>query len=376
MATAHPLLSYAAHPLPLIWPQLIRRSQGGDCADGGKFPTNRTGQQCFGLKQQLQVADQMTCQMSCCNVPSCDTWQWEPATAACWTGAASSCSASTAGWVGASREPLPPPAPAPVPGSKCNSSVLEGRCATTFNDSSWKPVSSPHDFVVEGTFSKYAQKSHGYLPLGAGWYRKTFTAPAVTPLPEGGLSVATLKFEGTMGVTDVWLNGINIGRHSSGYTPHEYTFSTNDTLVWGGENTLAIRVDCTVLDSWWYDGGGLYRDVSLTLTSPTYLPSYAVYAPSMLTSAIVNDTADALIAVSAQVNNLASVSSNIRVAVRLISMQGATLAEAPQTTISVPAGGALVAAANLTLKGASLWSPDSPTLYMVHSTPLCVPQTC
>ena len=32
----------------------------------------------------------------------------------------------------------------------------------------------------------------------------------------------------------------------------------------GADNVLVVRVDCTEPDGWWYDGGGIYRNVWFT----------------------------------------------------------------------------------------------------------------
>src|SRR5215217_5842405 len=48
------------------------------------------------------------------------------------------------------------------------------------NDASWRKLNLPHDWSIEGTFSKDhpATAGGGALPGGMGWYRKTFTLPA------------------------------------------------------------------------------------------------------------------------------------------------------------------------------------------------------
>ena len=48
-----------------------------------------------------------------------------------------------------------------------------------FADTSWQSVDLPHDFSIYGDFDQNAITggAGGYLPVGIGWYRKTFTAP-------------------------------------------------------------------------------------------------------------------------------------------------------------------------------------------------------
>ncbi|RYY08157.1 MAG: hypothetical protein EOP43_00870 [Sphingobacteriaceae bacterium] len=50
---------------------------------------------------------------------------------------------------------------------------------TDFDDSGWRKLNLPHDWSIEGKFSKDnpATPEGGALPGGIGWYRKTFTLP-------------------------------------------------------------------------------------------------------------------------------------------------------------------------------------------------------
>ena len=56
--------------------------------------------------------------------------------------------------------------------------------AMDFDDSSWRDVTVPHDFVVECSFNESVVPAHacghclGYLAPGVGWYRKTWVVPA------------------------------------------------------------------------------------------------------------------------------------------------------------------------------------------------------
>src|SRR5688572_9358311 len=44
----------------------------------------------------------------------------------------------------------------------------------SFNDTTWRNVRLPHDWSIEGPFSKEWASGTGYLPGGVAWYRKTF----------------------------------------------------------------------------------------------------------------------------------------------------------------------------------------------------------
>ncbi len=79
-----------------------------------------------------------------------------------------------------------------------------------FDDARWQAVNLPHDFTIYGPFEKEAKGggTHGYRPLGIGWYRKSFTTP-------DGLEGKRvwLEFEGVYRAPKMWLNGVLVAEH-------------------------------------------------------------------------------------------------------------------------------------------------------------------
>jgi len=59
---------------------------------------------------------------------------------------------------------------------------------------------------------------------------------------------------------------LRLGRHASGYTPFRYDLT--DVLNYGGKNVIAVRVDATSWEGWWYEGAGIYRHAWLVKTDP------------------------------------------------------------------------------------------------------------
>eukprot|EP00494_Astrolonche_serrata_P010858 UN10929 len=120
----------------------------------------------MGLKQIMGVEDAATCELDCC-ANGCYTWQFKPSDG-CWQSMDEmylppSCSKSN-GWKGGSiKKPqvVRPNIKAPI--------------TLNYNDTNWRTLNVPHDFVVEGTFSENAVASHGFLPTNISWYRKEFT---------------------------------------------------------------------------------------------------------------------------------------------------------------------------------------------------------
>jgi hypothetical protein len=84
----------------------------------------------------------------------------------------------------------------------------------------------------------------------------------------------------------VWLNGRTLGQHASGYTSQTYVIPPE--LLLARNNVLVVKADATQPDSWWYDGGGIYRHVTLAIiTTPgPFFPVNALYSPAVVSGQI------------------------------------------------------------------------------------------
>jgi len=118
-------------------------------------------------------------------------------------------------------------------------------CSASTDDHAWRLLDLPHDFVVEGNFSQQADASHGFLPYGCAWYRKTFTLPPAT-----AGATFWLDLDGVATQSVVYLNGVYLGSHASGYTAQRYFLNASSPLRTSGSNLLAVFVDGTKPDGW------------------------------------------------------------------------------------------------------------------------------
>ena len=145
------------------------------------------------------------------------------------------------------------------------------------NDGTWQTVDVPHDFQIsqdwvppsadekennsDGASNfKSRLSARGFKEMGDGWYVKTIT-------PEESLKGkrVLLDFEGIMYVGDVYLNGKRIGGTDYGYLGFDIDISK--LLHYGQPNTIAVHASTSgPMNSRWYTGGGLFRDVNLITT--------------------------------------------------------------------------------------------------------------
>ncbi|HEU5365590.1 MAG TPA: glycoside hydrolase family 2 TIM barrel-domain containing protein [Hanamia sp.] len=141
-------------------------------------------------------------------------------------------------------------------------------------DNNWRTLNLPHDWSIEGTFSKDnpAGAGGGALPGGIGWYRKTFTIPAA----EKGQSVF-IRFDGVYKNSEVWINGNSLGIRPNGYITFQYDLTPY--LKYGNEkNVIAVKVDNSKQpNSRWYSGSGIFRNVWLIKTNKLHVDKWGTF---------------------------------------------------------------------------------------------------
>ena len=157
------------------------------------------------------------------------------------------------------------------------------------DNSDWRDIDVPHDFQIEQPWvapsaDENANNSDGasnfksrlsaraFKEMGSGWYVKKY-------VPEMSLKNkrTIIDFEGIMYVGDVYLNGERIGGTDYGYLGFEIDLSNK--LKYGEENIIAVRANTSnPLNSRWYTGGGLFRDVHIITTDPQlYFARHPLY---------------------------------------------------------------------------------------------------
>ena len=104
------------------------------------------------------------------------------------------------------------------------------------NDSQWQRISLPHTWNRVGGMTGKTAAAMTNDTRGKGWYRLRF---------DGGVAATPglrnwLQFKGAGTVTDVWLNGVALGRHSGAFGA--FRFDVTDALK-PGSNLLVVRTD-------------------------------------------------------------------------------------------------------------------------------------
>ena len=127
------------------------------------------------------------------------------------------------------------------------------------------PVAVPHDWAIAGPFNPNGGPGTGKLPWkGKGRYRKNLV---LDKAPQGR---TFLEFDGVMARAVAKVNGYSAGIGRYGYLG--FRAEITQYLV-PGTNIVEVEADTTLLNSRWYPGAGLYRNVRLVTTDDMFLPA-------------------------------------------------------------------------------------------------------
>jgi beta-galactosidase len=235
--------------------------------------------------------------------------------------------------------------------------IKSGQNAST-DDKSWRSVDLPHDWSIEGPFSKENVSCTAYLPGGIGWYRKTFSAPAGS-----GDKRVFIYFEGVYDNSEVWINEHYLGKRPNGYISFQYDLTPY--LKPGNKNLIAVRVDHSAFgDSRWYTGSGIYRNVWLITTNPVHIKQWGV---SWTSPEVSQQKADLLVDVIIQnetANNADGLLLNY-----LIS--GKDTVSRSSQKISLQPMKENKSSVQLGVRNPRLWSVDDPALYTLVTIIKC-----
>jgi beta-galactosidase len=224
----------------------------------------------------------------------------------------------------------------------------------SLNDADWRMLNLPHDWSIEGEFSKDnpATPEGGALPGGIGWYRKTFTVPATAKD-----KLVYIDFDGVYQKSDVWINGHHLGFRPNGYISFRYELTPYLNL--GGKNTIAVKVDnASQPNSRWYSGSGIYRNVWLVTTNKVAVDHWGTFVTTPKVSNAV-----ATVMVNTKIRNNTGKEQPVTLTTSVLNAMGVVVAT--KTSRITLKDSTTDATDNLNVAKPSLWSVEHPNLYKV-----------
>ena len=221
-----------------------------------------------------------------------------------------------------------------------------------FNDSSWRMLNLPHDWSIEGSFSKdnSSTTAGGALPTGIGWYRKSFKLPESVK----GKNVF-IDFDGVYRNSEVWINGHKLGKRTNGYISFRYDLTS--FLRFGDEpNIIVVKVDNSAQpNSRWYTGSGIYRNVWLVTTGKVYVKHWGAAVRCFDFS---KEKAEMKMTIS--LVSSGKLDQNIRVETRILDENKQEVARVQEDHLTSDDRDLVQ---TFMIKNSGLWSVDHPVLY-------------
>ena len=230
------------------------------------------------------------------------------------------------------------------------------------DDSTWRILSLPHDWSIEGDFSldNPSTPGGGALPGGIGWYRKTFTLPET----DRG-KVVYVDFDGVYRNSEVWINGHSLGFRPNGYVSFRYDLTPY--LRYGSQpNVIVVKADNSEQpNSRWYSGSGIYRNVWLVKVNPVHVDNWGTFVHDMRIS-----PEEATFSLEVRIRNSSEADREAEVSTSIYDDRNRVVTAPVTTLLRVPYTPCYDARMRETsvdhqfsIPNPKLWSPDSPSLY-------------
>lgn len=235
----------------------------------------------------------------------------------------------------------------------------ESVSAPDYDDSGWRKLNLPHDWAIEGDFSKDnpSGTGGGALPGGIGWYRKVFTVDKA----DLGKRLY-IDFDGVYMNSTVYINGHKLGTRPYGYI--SFSYDLTPYINWDGKNVVAVRVDnAEQPNSRWYSGCGIYRNVWLTRVAPVHVAQWGTF----VTAENVSENG-ALLKIHTKVQYDADSTETTQVTLlsQLLDASGKVVGEAI-SDVELQAGTSKDIPQEITVANPQLWNLKNPYLYKVKT---------
>lgn len=210
-----------------------------------------------------------------------------------------------------------------------------------------EPVTVPHDFMLATprTPDSPTWADYGYFQPCKGMYTRKIEKTAAAE--------HFLKFDGVMGLCEVYINHERVKFHPYGYTAFICDIGKH---LHDGENLLRVEVNAKAQPaSRWYTGAGIYREVELLTSDKDYLEPWGVTV-----KVLDIDGTDAHVEFAAEI--MSDESKTVKLTFDIpeadFTMERSTWLNKGKTHYSAKA----------VLHGVSLWTPDEPVLYTCNVT--------
>lgn len=260
--------------------------------------------------------------------------------------------------------------------TEINNSLDETASRPDYTESGeWNTVQLPHDWSIYQPFTdSEARPAQGSLAGGTGWYRKSFTLSDDMK----GKNIV-LQFDAVQMVSEVWINGHDLGKQFLGYVTFEYDITPYLNYD-GKENVIAVKAYSSKNSARWYAGAGIYGSVYLIATEKIHVPVNGVHVATVVEEdgkyiqpdfhtepdmAALKEKST--VNVRTSIENKTADDSVVSVNSVIYSKENPEVAKKRRDNIQVPAGKTVKVDQLIDIVKPALWSVDDPNLYWVKT---------
>jgi len=221
-----------------------------------------------------------------------------------------------------------------------------------------RKVTLPHDAMLENEPNPDSLNGNntGFYDGGSYTYVKMYESK-----PGDRQKNIMLQFDGVYMNTFVYVNGQLAVNRPYGYS--QFYASISHLLKEEGENEIRVQVRNGAMgNSRWYSGSGIYRDVYLLTSGPTYIKEEGL---RVVTENCNKD--EATIKLSADTVNKDFEAKELNVLYAVFDKAGKLVGE-EKSFIFVKGGESKQSVARIHIDNPDLWSEDMPDLYSVKIT--------
>lgn len=218
-------------------------------------------------------------------------------------------------------------------------------------------ITLPHDAMILEQRDPECknQNNTGFFPGGNYTYKKTFYVPK-----EYENKNVLFEFEGVYMNAMVYINGDFAGKCPFGYS--NFYVNANRFLKFDADNEIKVHVlNGTELNSRWYTGSGIYRNVNILIGEQLHIKADGV---KIATPDIEAD--QAVVAISTIVENNGFSTQNAYVYTEIQDAHGQVIAS-DKAPVSVFSGETETVRQRVYIQNPQLWSVEHPDLYVCYS---------
>lgn len=217
----------------------------------------------------------------------------------------------------------------------------------------WLTVNVPHDYIIGQEPKKENNNALGFFHYENAWYRKHFILDAV----DEGRRIS-LYFEGIGIHCKVYVNGCYMLTNNCGYNSFEVDIT--DVVEFGQENVVALHIDTSEHEGWWYEGAGIYRPVWLIKSEPV-----AVDLSGVFVHPAKEKEKDWAVPIDTTLRNDGYEPATALVCSTILDAAGKALLTL-ENTIDIPARGKATLHQQGQVNSPLLWDIDTPNLYTLN----------